>query len=339
MSCYPTSTQRRFWTLSRDEIQKRRSDARARAIESAREAKIAAGEPAGPGDGPEPLTPEEETLLRRYYEAKILKVCAAFGMPSKVQATAVTLFKRFLLGTSLLQIENEFYSPIRPKRVTKPGERPLHALRERGVEYVEVRCMDLQPELTVGIDEHTMRVLDVFLLWAMTSESPPDSPEEIRELVANQRLVAARGREPGLLLRRAGRDVPLTDWAAQVMSGAAPVARHLDEVHATDAFSQAWRKATHDLQHPDELPSARVLRAMQRDHAGEHAAFALAASDRVRDALLAQPLSAAEETAARQRAERSWHEQADIEAADQGPAGLTFEAYRQQFLDPARLVV
>ncbi len=243
------------------------------------------------------------------------------------------------LGTSLLQIENEFYSPIRPKRVTKPGERPLHALRERGVEYVEVRCMDLQPELTVGIDEHTMRVLDVFLLWAMTSESPPDSPEEIRELVANQRLVAARGREPGLLLRRAGRDVPLTDWAAQVMSGAAPVARHLDEVHATDAFSQAWRKATHDLQHPDELPSARVLRAMQRDHAGEHAAFALAASDRVRDALLAQPLSAAEETAARQRAERSWHEQADIEAADQGPAGLTFEAYRQQFLDPARLVV
>lgn len=103
MSCYPTSTQRRFWTLSRDEIQKRRSDARARAIESAREAKIAAGEPAGPDDGPEPLTPEEETLLRRYYEAKILKVCAAFGMPSKVQATAVTLFKRFLLGTSLLQ--------------------------------------------------------------------------------------------------------------------------------------------------------------------------------------------------------------------------------------------
>ena len=81
-----------------------RSAAQTRALARSRRegGEIAAGEPAGPG-GPEPLTPEEETLLRRYYEAKILKVCAAFGMPSKVQATAVTLFKRFLLGTSLLQ--------------------------------------------------------------------------------------------------------------------------------------------------------------------------------------------------------------------------------------------
>jgi len=239
------------------------------------------------------------------------------------------------LDTSLLQIENEFYSPIRPKRVTKPGERPLHALRERGVEYVEVRCMDLQPELTVGIDAHTLRVLDVFLLWAMTSDSPPDSPQEIRELVENQRLVAARGREPGLSLRRNGDSVLLADWAADVMAQGLPLARHLDEVHATDTFTQAWLRATQDLQHNEHLPSARALQAMQQLHAGEHAAFGLAASDRVREALLAQPLSADEREAALLRVNRSWQAQAEIEAADR----LTFEAYRQQFLDPARLVV
>lgn len=243
------------------------------------------------------------------------------------------------LGTSLLQIENEFYSPIRPKRVTRAGERPLHALRERGVEYVEVRCMDLQPELTVGIDEHTMRVLDVFLVWAMTADSPPDSPQEIRDLADNQRLVAARGREPGLRLRRAGEAVLLSDWAAEVMREALPVAHHLDELHGTEVHTQAWRKATHDLAQTDQLPSARVLQGMLRDHAGEHVAYGLAASGRVRDALLAQPLGSAEADAARQRAERSWQAQADLEAADQGPGGLTFEAYRLQFLDPARLVV
>src|SRR6185437_16245415 len=68
------------------------------------------------------------------------------------------------LSTSLLQIENEFYSTIRPKRVIRSGERPLHALRERGVEYVEVRCMDLNPFLPVGIDEDTARFIDIFLL-------------------------------------------------------------------------------------------------------------------------------------------------------------------------------
>lgn len=243
------------------------------------------------------------------------------------------------LATSLLQIENEFYSPIRPKRVTKPGERPLHALRERGVEYVEVRCMDLQPELTVGIDEHTLRVLDVFLLWAMTAESPPDSPQEIRDLVDNQRLVADRGREPGLMLRRGGQDVRLSDWAQEVMAQGLSVARHLDQAHASDGFSQAWLAAEQDLKQMESLPSARVLQAMQGSHAGEHAAFSLAASNRVREALLAHPLSATERDAAMLRAERSLNEQLEIEARDRGAEGLTFEAYRQQFLDPARLVV
>src|SRR5690348_10788388 len=61
------------------------------------------------------------------------------------------------LATSLLQIENEFYGTIRPKRVIFPGERPLHALRERDVEYVEVRLLDLDPFVPIGIKPQTLR--------------------------------------------------------------------------------------------------------------------------------------------------------------------------------------
>ncbi|MFX7866457.1 glutamate--cysteine ligase, partial [Acinetobacter baumannii] len=78
------------------------------------------------------------------------------------------------LSTSLLQIENEFYSTIRAKRVIRPGERPLHALRERGVEYIEVRLMDLDPFEPVGIGADPMRVLDAFLLHCLHSDSPRD---------------------------------------------------------------------------------------------------------------------------------------------------------------------
>ncbi|HEY9238764.1 MAG TPA: glutamate--cysteine ligase, partial [Burkholderiaceae bacterium] len=95
------------------------------------------------------------------------------------------------LATSLLQIENEFYGTIRPKRVIFPGERPLHALRERGVEYVEVRCMDLDPFEPVGIDSPTMRFLDMFLLHCLLADSPPDTPDEIAALARNQQRVAA----------------------------------------------------------------------------------------------------------------------------------------------------
>src|SRR5204863_9434070 len=62
------------------------------------------------------------------------------------------------LATSLIQIENEFYGKIRPKRIIRSGERPLHALRERGVEYVEVRLMDLDPFEPVGINPRAMRM-------------------------------------------------------------------------------------------------------------------------------------------------------------------------------------
>ncbi len=100
------------------------------------------------------------------------------------------------LATTLLQIENEFYGTIRPKRVIYPGERPLHALRERGVEYIEVRLMDLNPFEPIGIGATTLRFLDVFLLHCLLADSPPDTPAEIRELGENQHLTAARGREP-----------------------------------------------------------------------------------------------------------------------------------------------
>src|SRR6185503_7195358 len=106
------------------------------------------------------------------------------------------------LATSLLQIENEFYGKIRPKRRIRSGERPLHALRERGVEYVEVRLMDLDPFAPAGITAPTCRFLDVFLLYCLLAESPPDTPAEIAAINRNQDRVAARGREPGLTLKR-----------------------------------------------------------------------------------------------------------------------------------------
>src|SRR3989442_684478 len=99
------------------------------------------------------------------------------------------------LATSLLQIENEFYGTIRPKRVIRPGERPLHALRERGVEYVEVRLLDLNPFVPIGITLQNVRFLDIFLLHCLLADSPPDTPAEIAALGRNQHKTAAYGRE------------------------------------------------------------------------------------------------------------------------------------------------
>ncbi len=237
------------------------------------------------------------------------------------------------LGDTLLQIENEFYGTIRPKRVIFPGERPLHALRERGVEYVEVRLMDLDPFVPAGIRAETMDFLDVFLLHCLQTDSPPDTPAEIAELARNQHRTAARGREPGLMLERRGLEVSLLDWSAELLDGCAPLAAALDAAHQTTRYSQALSSARAGLQAPDTLPSARVLAAMAQDFDNSFVKFARAQSDKTRAHFLALPWTAEQEVRFAQMSTQSFEDQRKIEAAD----SLPFEQYRQQYLSAARL--
>ncbi|AYM96692.1 glutamate--cysteine ligase [Acidovorax sp. 1608163] len=232
------------------------------------------------------------------------------------------------LGTSLLQIENEFYGTIRPKRTVRTGERPLHALRERGVEYVEVRLMDLDPFVPVGITAPTMRLLDVFLLHCLLSDSPPDTPAEIAELQRNQHLTAERGREPGLQLQRNGQNVALTTWGDEVLAACEPLAAALDATHGTTDYSAALRDARALMQAPERTPSARVLDTMAQQHASSFEGFAFRQSEHARDALLALPWSAEQQARYLAMSDESIAAQKAIEAADT----LPFETWREQYM-------
>jgi glutamate--cysteine ligase len=237
------------------------------------------------------------------------------------------------LATTLLQIENEFYGTIRPKRVIHPGERPLHALRERGVEYIEVRCMDLDPFVPAGIAAGTVRFLDVFLLHCLLSDSPPDTPEEIAALGRNQHHTATHGREPGLRLERGGAPVLLTEWAAELLQQCAPIAAALDAVHGSTAYAGAVAAAQAELAEPATLPSARMLSAMQRDFGGSYTAFVRAQSEQTRNHMLALPWSEQYQAAFEAMARVSVEKQQAIEAADT----VDFETFRLAYLSEETL--
>ncbi len=239
------------------------------------------------------------------------------------------------LATSLLQIENEFYGTIRPKRVIKSGERPLHALRERGVEYVEVRCMDLDPFEPVGIAASTMHALDIFLLHCLLSESAPDTPDQIAALGRNQQHTAARGREPGLRLERDGRDVTLIDWAAEIFEQCAPIAAALDAAQGGTVHHDALDDVQQRLLASDSLPSARVLEAIRRTAGDSYTRFIRNQGEAFRERFLAMPL--ADATAQRHAvlARESIEAQGRIEDADDVP----FEDFRQRYLAPENLSV
>ncbi len=167
------------------------------------------------------------------------------------------------LNTALLQIENEFYGTIRPKRPIRTGERPLTALRSRGVEYVEVRCLDLNPFLPEGIDSVQARFVNLFLLYCLLLESPQDSREESAIMGRNQLAVVEEGRKPDLQLETLNGSVPMRKWADRVISDIRPLAELLDELHGDDLYTYSLDQQANKLTDPALTPSARILEIMR----------------------------------------------------------------------------
>lgn len=237
------------------------------------------------------------------------------------------------LSTTLLQIENEFYGKIRPKRTIGPGERPLHALRERGVEYVEVRLMDLDPFAPVGITLPVVRFLDVFLLHCLLCDSPRDTPEEIACITRNQECVAERGRETGLRLGCGPELVDQHAWGEELLAQCEPVAAALDAALGGHAYREAQAQQLEAMRDPARTPSARVLIEMRRSHRGSYTDFVLDLSRRHRETLGKLELPREVEERFASMAGESLAAQKQIEAADAVP----FEDYRRKYLAVERL--
>ncbi|MEZ5559248.1 MAG: glutamate--cysteine ligase [Pseudomonadales bacterium] len=219
------------------------------------------------------------------------------------------------LSTALLQIENEFYGTIRPKQPIRSGERPLNALRQRGVEYVEVRCLDLNPFLHVGIDEPQIRFLDAFLLYCLLADSPADSEEESRLMRDNQLRVVEQGRQPDLMLRDLHGSVSREVWSRQILAQCRPLAELLDRVHGGDAYVHSWEEQANKVENPALTPSARVLEMMASQRI-PFFRFTMNQSIAHKGYFDEHPLRDQQLEAFRAEAELSLEQQREIEAAD-----------------------
>src|SRR3989338_3230060 len=168
------------------------------------------------------------------------------------------------LNTNILQIENEYYSNIRPKRVTYSGERPIQALMARGVQYVEVRCLDINPFLPLGIDLTESRFLDTFLLFCALADSPLLESGECHACTDNFLAVVKEGRRPGLQLQRNGQPVTLQTWANELLEQIRPLAELLDQSQGHSQHVAALQAQQAKVADASLTPSAQVLAQLQQ---------------------------------------------------------------------------
>jgi glutamate--cysteine ligase len=274
------------------------------------------------------LTPHENSL-----ESYVTTLMDAVNRPYAPYAELGT--KRdgewIQLSTTVLQIENEYYSTIRPKRVIKSGERPVQALCRRGVQYIEVRCLDVDPFEPVGISLETGRFLDAFLLFCAMDESPFINQMESQVHARNFARTVKEGRKPGLTLTRGEEEVLLSDWAAELIERIRPVAELLDDQHNDGGVHIAsLEQQKNKVANPSLTPSARVLDEIRA--LGSAAAFGLRQSELHAASFRESPLLPAEEQMFAEMAAASLAEQALLEETQTGDFDAFVAAYNSHTL-------
>jgi len=230
------------------------------------------------------------------------------------------------LTTNILQIENEFYSSIRPKRVTQSGERPTCALSSRGVEYIELRCVDLDPFNPLGINQSQIMFLDVFAAYCLLNDSPSLDAEEQQCNIENLQSIVSQGRDPDLQLSSNCTRAPFRQWAQEHLDNMLQVAQLFDQAHQHNQHSQIVKEQMQKLQDPSRTPSARVMRAIINQDRSFYD-FAMECASNTARHFNEQPLCATRAASLKEEAQRSLLAQRQLEAND----SVSFEQYLNQF--------
>lgn len=230
------------------------------------------------------------------------------------------------LNANVLQIENELYSPIRPKQPTLPLEKPTDALAKRGVSYIEVRALDVNPFSEVGIDIEQFYFLDVFLLYCLVSPSEFMDGQQYHQTEVNLGSVVTNGRDPQLKLDNEGVEQSIPQWAGQIFDDMKVIAETLDKANQTDQYSNAITAQRDKIDNPELTLSAKLLNTLL-DENKDNGAFGLDLAEQYKQSLASQNYHLVSERTFVEQADSSLAAQKAIEDAD----SVTFEVFLKDY--------
>jgi glutamate--cysteine ligase len=161
------------------------------------------------------------------------------------------------ISAGILQIENELYDTVRPKRSGPSGSRPATLLKNEGIEYLELRGIDINPFIPEGIDENKIKLLDIFIMHSLISESPQVSNKEIEEIRINQKTMVKNGRSENITIDRKGISTPLKELRKVFHEELTQVAAAMDE------YSPGYSQALNTEMSVSIKPSQKIINEME----------------------------------------------------------------------------
>ncbi len=230
------------------------------------------------------------------------------------------------LNANVLQIENEYYSTVRPKQIPNNNEKPTLALWDRGIQYVELRSLDVNAYDPLGINDQQLRFLEAFMVFCLFHRSPHISNYEIKEIDRNLSLTARQGREPSLKLQRQGRNISLKDWATEICDAMQGFCEALDTDEIGSPYCNVLEQQREAIQDSDRTPSSIMLAEMATSKESFHE-FAQRLSKQHHQYFQKIRLSDEKLRFFTQAAQQSAEKQREMELADD----ISFEAYLSRY--------
>ncbi len=229
------------------------------------------------------------------------------------------------LNSNVLQIENELYAPIRPKRVTRSGEAPSDALLRGGIEYIEVRSLDINPFSATGVDADQIRFLDLFLIWCALADAPEMNNDELQCTRHNWNRVILAGRQPGQTIGMGceGEQYPLVEVGEALFRDLRRVAETLDSQQGRQDYQVVCDRLVKSFSRPELTLSGRFLQPLKQNGI---LVTGMALAEEYHQQLRQEPLEVLSEAKFAEEAARSVRSQLEIEAADT----LSFEVWLEQ---------
>lgn len=229
------------------------------------------------------------------------------------------------INDNVLQIENEFYAPIRPKRVPKKGETPSAALLRGGIEYIEVRSLDINPFSPIGITEEQIRFIDLFLIWCAIAPAPEMTSDELQCAKVNWNRVIMEGRKPHQIISLGcvNYHEPLAKVGHDLFKDLLRVADVLDHKDSQRRYHHVCEHLDVMFDHPELTLSARTLQAISDMGTAK---FGTALAKQYKQQLNAEPLRILTENDFISQRNQSLLKQTTKEQQQQ----LSFDDYIQQ---------
>lgn len=179
-------------------------------------------------------------------------------------STVSPKYKKFSPNDKIIQNENEFYAPIRPKQPEKEGERVIEALRNRGLKYIEVRAVDTNPYETSGIDMEYLQFLHVLMNYCFYKSSPKISKIECGEITKNRLNTSLYGRKKNLKLIKNSKKIKLKDWGEEILKEMMEFAISMDKKAKANKYSETIKKQLAKMSDQSLTLSAKILEDIKK---------------------------------------------------------------------------